>query len=43
MLRLCVYDIDGPEADLSHHDFVGYMECTLGKYRCQKHQCSDPG
>ncbi|XP_060598331.1 copine-8-like isoform X1 [Ruditapes philippinarum] len=30
-LKLEVYDIDSPSADLSKHDFLGRMECTLGE------------
>ncbi|KAL4226439.1 Copine-9 [Mactra antiquata] len=30
-LKFEVYDIDSPSADLSKHDFLGRMECTLGE------------
>jgi hypothetical protein len=31
MLRFTVYDIDGPLPDLSNHELIGSMECTLGE------------
>ncbi|XP_038147965.1 copine-3-like isoform X2 [Cyprinodon tularosa] len=30
-LRFCVYDIDSDTHDLSDHDFLGELECTLGQ------------
>lgn len=30
-LKFCVYDIDSSTYDLSYHDFLGEMECTLGQ------------
>ncbi|XP_062577655.1 copine-5-like [Saccostrea cucullata] len=30
-LKFEVYDVDSKSADLSKHDFLGRMECTLGE------------
>lgn len=32
-LRFGIYDIDSKRTDLSEHDFLGGLECTLGQVR----------